>query len=198
MPLPQDIGSLAQEVLNWYNKLSQLRTSGAGRIAIKAAEYGLKQAKLAQQAATGSQRGLTQLIGRGIGGGSSLAGISTPDFASYLTPQISAQYPGMARIINAPSPLDLLVKGIIDTMSAARTQPSGSRGVGPGPQVIQSASPDRHVAASRLRAQAAAPMPIARTPRSPFPPPYGRTGPFIPISQPTVPRRPTGSSIRRQ
>lgn len=59
----QEIGSLAQAVLNAYNNLSRLRQSGAGPVAIRAATQLLKQAQLAQQAATGSQQGLGTVAG---------------------------------------------------------------------------------------------------------------------------------------
>jgi hypothetical protein len=71
----EEIGSLAQKVLSAYNKLAELKASGAGPLAIRIAENVLEKAKLAQQAATGSQQGLG-LLSRG--GGGALANAAIP------------------------------------------------------------------------------------------------------------------------
>ena len=105
----EEVGSLAQAVLKAYNKLAELKASGAGQLAIRVAENALEKAKLAQQAATGSQQGIANVFRQGAGvagGGLSGVGSFMPDPASFLTPEFSAQHPEMAGILNAPSLLD--------------------------------------------------------------------------------------------
>ena len=209
--MPADaIGSLSEEVLKWQNELARLRDLGLKDTAISVinATRNLAQAQAAEQAAVGSQLGQGRaLSGRDIrnlfsslknykgpsGGISSagslggLSGVSGPNPANFLTPEFSAQYPEMASILNAPSPLDLFLNSIFQSPSQPTTpsfQPAGEAGTF-APRIDYTGQ--NATTGSTLSA------PGTGTFRSPFPEPYGRTGPFIPLPEPTT--TPGGRSL---
>ena len=94
----EEVGSLAQAVLKAYNKLAELKASGAGQLAIRVAENALEKAKLAQQMATGSQQGMANVFRQGaaaVGGGGAASE------AGFITPAALGNLAGGAGLIGA-------------------------------------------------------------------------------------------------
>ena len=121
--MPNEIGSLDRAILTAQNKLSQLLSLLApgetDNVAIRMARNAVDKAKLAKQAATGSQQGLSNLP-RSIAGSAAgpLAGAGSfmPPVGSFVTPELAEQFPGMNRILNAPSPLDLALTQLLPSI----------------------------------------------------------------------------------
>ena len=161
----EEVGSLAQAVLKAYNKLAELKASGAGQLAIRVAENALEKAKLAQQMATGSQQGVADIFRQGAGaagGGLSGVGSFMPDPASFLTPEFSAQYPEMAGILNAPSLLDQGLAAIFGLFGRGDGGlPNAQQVPGGGPMMQSSPSPLPSIG---LTPGGRAPMPTASQP----------------------------------
>ena len=127
----EEIGTLAQAVLKAYNKLAELRSSGAGQLAIKVAENALEKAKLAQQAATGSQQGM----GPGAGGGMFAFGL--PSFTQEQGMGISGGRPG-GELMNEGPLGQLLAQFLPSIFGAGGGLPNAQQVPGGGNQYAES------------------------------------------------------------
>ena len=100
--MPNEIGSLDRAILTAQNKLSQLLSLLApgetDNVAIRIARNAVDKAKLAKQAATGSQQGMADVFRRGAGaaGGGGAAGQ-----AGFITPATLGNIAGGAGLIGA-------------------------------------------------------------------------------------------------
>ena len=120
----EEIGTLAQKVLGLLNERSRLIASGVKETALTILKLDrqIANARLAEQAATGSQQGLSNLP-RSIAGSAAgpLAGAGSfmPPVGSFVTPELAGQFPEMNRILNAPSPLDLALTQLLPSIFGA-------------------------------------------------------------------------------
>ena len=117
----EEIGTLAQKVLQLLNERSRLIAAGLDETALTILKLDkqIATARMAQQAATGSQQGLSNLppsIAGSAAGPLAGAGSFMPPVGSFVTPELAEQFPGMNRILNAPSPLDLALTQLLPSI----------------------------------------------------------------------------------
>ena len=133
----EEIGTLAQKVLQLLNERSRLIAAGLDETALTILKLDkqIATARMAQQAATGSQQGLSNLppsIAGSAAGPLAGAGSFMPPVGSFVTPELAEQFPGMNRILNAPSPLDLALTQLLPSIFGQ----GGGLGGGPEPTPV--------------------------------------------------------------